>query len=104
MTNHDNSRVALMSLRPRFAAALLRGSKSAEVRRRRVRLDDGSLCLVYASSPVRALVGAFRVASTDTGAPEVLWERWGARTALKRAEFDAYLCGCSEAAVILIES
>ncbi len=104
MVEPPETRVALVSVRPRFAAALLDGSKSVEVRRRRAHLADGALCLLYASSPERALVGAIRVAHTDTDGPDALWRRWGVRTTLDRAEFDAYLAGCAQACAIVVAS
>lgn len=104
MVDRLEERVALVSVRPRFAAALLDGSKSVEVRRRRAHLANGALCLLYSSSPERALVGAIRIARTDTDGPDALWRRWGARTTLHRAEFDAYLAGCTQACAIVIAS
>jgi predicted transcriptional regulator len=97
-----SSRVALLSVRPRFAAAILDGSKTVEVRRRRARIGDGAICLVYASSPVSALVGAIRVRTTDTDVPDALWTRWGDQTALERAEYDAYLAGSRRPCAIIV--
>lgn len=99
-----DSRVALLSVRPRFAAALLDGSKTVEVRRRRARIADGAICLVYASSPVSALVGAVRIRTTDTDRPDSLWSRWGNRTALKRAEYDTYLAGSTRPCAIVVSA
>ena len=62
-------RVTLLSVRPRFAEALLNGTKTAEIRRRRANIPDGSLCLLYASAPVRALVGAIRSAGPTRTSP-----------------------------------
>lgn len=104
MHDLDGGRVALLSVRPRFAAALLDGSKSVELRRRRAHFAEGAVCLLYASSPTRALVGAVRVARTETDKPDALWTRWGAEMALHRNEFDAYLAGRSYACAIVIAS
>jgi predicted transcriptional regulator len=98
----DVSGAALLSVRPRFAEALLDGSKTVEVRRRAARLFPGALCLVYASSPACALLGALRVASVDVDDPETLWRRHGDQTALERPEFDAYLSGSPVACAIAV--
>jgi predicted transcriptional regulator len=95
---------ALLSVRPRFADALLDGSKTAEIRRRRAHIAPGQVCLIYASSPRCALVGAIRVKLTDTDTPEAVWNRWGPRTALEREEFDAYLKGSDSSCAIVVES
>jgi predicted transcriptional regulator len=92
----------LLSVRPHFAAALIDGTKTVEMRRRRMRLHDGTLCLLYASSPTRALTGALRVASVDHGTLDELWRRHGPRTALTRDEYDDYLDGRSTACALLV--
>ncbi len=98
----EHDRATLLSLRPRFAEALLNGSKTVEIRRRRAHIAPGSLCLLYASSPVRALVGAIHVLATDADTPEALWHRWGDQTGLARDEYDAYLLGSSRSCAIVI--
>jgi predicted transcriptional regulator len=95
-------RTALLSIRPRFAEALLNGAKTVEIRRRRAHFASGSVCLVYATSPIRALVGAIHVQRTDTGTPEALWQRWGGQTGLERDEYDAYLRDSSQPCAIVI--
>lgn len=92
----------LLSVRPRFADALLDGTKTVEMRRRPMRLHAGTLCLLYASSPTRALTGALSVADVDHGTPDELWRRHGARTALTRDEYDDYLDGRSTASALLV--
>ncbi len=99
---HDPT--ALLSVRPRFAEALLDGTKSVEIRRRRARIADGSLCLLYASSPVRALVGAIRVRRTDIDRPAALWRRWGDEVGLTRHEFDAYVHGSMLPCAIVVDA
>lgn len=99
---HDGP--ALLSVRPRFAEALLDGTKTVEIRRRRAHLADGTLCLLYVSAPVCALVGAIRVSGTDTDTPNALWSRWGDSAGLTRREFDAYLDGSTLPCAILVEA
>lgn len=94
--------VVLLSVRPRFAQALLDGSKTVEVRRRRARIGDGALCLLYESSPTCALVGALRVEATDNATPEELWSRYGDVMGLDRNEYDAYLDGAAHPCAIVV--
>lgn len=95
-------RPVLLSVRPRFADALLDGTKTVEVRRRPVRLHAGALCLLYSSSPTRALTGALTVAGVEHGTPDELWRRHGPRTALNRDEYDNYLHGRSTACALVV--
>jgi predicted transcriptional regulator len=95
-------RPALLSLRPRFAEALLDGTKTVEIRRRPVRLTPGAICLVYASSPTRALTGALAVEMVDVGEPDELWRRHSVGTGLQRCDYDAYLAGRPVACAIVV--
>jgi predicted transcriptional regulator len=99
-----SQRPVLLSLRPRFAGALLDGTKTVEIRRRPVRFHVGALCLLYASSPARALTGALLVAGVDCGTPGELWRRHGPRTSLTRKEYDDYLHGRSTACALVVTS
>lgn len=92
----------LLSVRPRFADALLDGTKTVEIRRRRVRIPEASLCLLYASSPVRAVVGAARVRRTHADTADVLWGRWGGCFGLSRVEYDSYLDGSTLPCAIVL--
>lgn len=92
----------LLSVRPRFASALLDGSKTVELRRRRAHIADGALCLLYASSPTCALVGALRVATTDVGSAETLWSRYADAMGLAREEYERYLDGAAQPCAIVV--
>lgn len=93
----------LMSVRPVFANMLLEGSKTVELRRTRARIEAGSICLLYSSTPVRALVGAMRVARIDTLAPSTIWRKWGANSGLQRSEFNDYFAGSPTATALVID-
>jgi predicted transcriptional regulator len=97
-------RRVLLSLRPRFADALLEGSKTVEIRRRPTRIASGSVALVYASSPRRALLGAVVVGAVDIATPQQLWRRHGPATALDRDEYDTYLAGRPIASALIISA
>ena len=49
----------LMSIKPLFAEQILSGQKRYELRRRAGEISAGSLVVLYASNPVKAIVGEF---------------------------------------------
>lgn len=100
----DPARALVLSLKPRFAEAILDGTKTVEVRRVIPRITVPTLALLYASGSARALVGTCVVRSVARYQAEELWGLHGADTALSRAEFDAYLEGRECGAVLLLES
>lgn len=94
---------ALLSLRPPFAEAIIAGEKTVEVRRRPPRLDTGSLLVLYAGAPMRAVIGTARLAALATGDAETLWEHFGSGTGIHRAEFDTYLSGAGQPTCLVLE-
>ena len=90
-------RVLLLSLRPRFAEAILGGSKTVELRRRPVAAGAGTRVVLYSSAPTMAIVGTAQLRTVDIAPPEQAWKRYRARLGLTKEEFDEYLEGADQA-------
>ena len=93
----SNQRTLLLSLRPRFAAAILSGQKSTELRRRPVNAVPGTPIILYASSPVMAVLGTARLAGVHSSDPATAWHQHHSTLGLTRQEFDTYLDGATAA-------
>lgn len=92
-----DGKVLLISIRPRFAELILAGTKTVELRRVRPAVEEGDRVLLYASSPLRELIGSCTVAAVDVGSADEVWTRHGPRTGVTRAEFDNYFDGAARA-------
>lgn len=86
-------RTLLLSLRPRYAQAILDGTKTIEIRRRPVNATPGTPIILYATSPERAVVGTARLAYLTSWEPDCAWQLYHSAFSLTRYEFDAYLNG-----------
>ena len=86
----DAKHTLLISIRPRYADMIFSGRKSIELRKVRSQVGAGDRVLVYVSSPVKALVGAFVVASVVESSPATIWQRFGGLSGLKPEEFFGY--------------
>lgn len=95
-------RSLLLSVHPRFARAILEGRKTVELRRHRVGASPGAAVILYATSPVMAVLGTAYLDSVDTGEPQTIWQRHGERTDLTEYEFHDYLNGCEVASALLL--
>lgn len=98
----ERSRPVVLSLRPRFADAILNGDKSVELRRTRLAAAPGVLFILYASAPVSAVVGTATLAYSETDSPDRIWTRHGRRAGVTRAEFDTYFAGASFATALVV--
>ncbi|MFH1129964.1 MAG: hypothetical protein V1754_01430 [Pseudomonadota bacterium] len=95
----------LISIRPNFAQAILRGQKLFELRRTIPQFRPGDLALVYASSPIQKVVGHFTVERILSGTPKEVWDNIGQEIAgIPKHGFFAYLAGSSQCAAIQINN
>lgn len=93
----NHQRTLLLSLRPRFATAILDGTKNIEIRRRPVNAAPGTQVILYASSPQMAVVGTARLGATTVCPPEDGWRQFHEQFGLNRDEYDIYLGGAANA-------
>lgn len=98
------TRVLLLSVRPRFARALLDGTKTVEVRRRFPDVPSGTTVLLYSSSPERALLGTMRVRALVRIEAEDIWRTYKDEISIQWDELSAYLSGASMSSVLELES
>ncbi len=95
-----DDRALFISVRPHFAELLLRGGKTVELRRSQPAVSAGALVLLYASSPLRALVGTGVVLEISAASRNDIWTRLGPLTGLSRGEYDRYFHGAESAVAI----
>lgn len=94
----------VLSVKPRFAAKLLAGEKTVELRRilpRRIKA--GNLLLIYSTAPDTSFVGFCRVTQVLQGSPEALWPKVERSAGVTRAEYCRYFGEASQAVGIEIE-
>lgn len=100
-------RPILLPIAPRWAELILRGAKTAEIRRR-IPADGaaGRTAALYATSPVSAVVGQVRVHAELSGRRTALWAALldaGEETCLTLREYAAYTRGADRVHALLID-
>ena len=83
---------ALLSIRPKFAEAIIRGEKKFEFRRNMFakRVD---VVLVYATVPIRKVVAEFDVRSVINESLPILWQLTHRQAGINREYFFNYFQG-----------
>jgi predicted transcriptional regulator len=93
----------LLSIRPQYADRIFEGTKTVELRRVRPRyVRKGTLALIYVSSPIKALVGAFKVGRVIEEPLQDLWQIVHDKAGITREEFEVYYDGVSRGVGIFI--
>jgi len=91
----SDCRDILISLAPAYTRAILDGKKTVELRRRRLRIGNGTRVWIYSKSPAARIEATAYVESIHEGDPDRLWCDFGHAAGISRAEFDRYFTGCS---------
>lgn len=91
-----------MSIHPVYANAILDGSKRVEFRKRPL-ADDIRTVLIYATSPVRRVLGHFTVAETVSATPDELWQEFGEHGGISEALFHRYYTGTERAVGLVVD-
>lgn len=93
----------LLSIKPKYVEEMVRGRKRYEFRRRVFRRDVKE-AWIYATSPVRKIVGTFRVGEIVRDSPMSLWRRFGEFSGVCEREFFDYFRGVEVGFAIRIDS
>ncbi len=101
MAGSKNRVAALVSVKPKYAAALLDGSKVVEFRKSKFG-KQVDLLVIYASTPVRRVVGVLTVKGVEEAQPAQLWRQYHRVGGIKEADFFEYYLGRTKGVAIHI--
>jgi predicted transcriptional regulator len=93
----------LLSVRPEYAEKIFEGIKTVELRRTRPRLCEGDVVIVYASSPTKALIGAFEVEKVIQKPLKDLWHEVQKKAGISYDDFCCYYEGVSVGCGIFLD-
>lgn len=93
----------LLSLKPKYADAILSGKKKVEIRTRFDKNLDGKVFSIYSSSPVRAIVGQAKISGIVKEHPALIWQKYSNSINCTKKEFDEYVSTNNEVYAIIID-
>ncbi len=89
MAQESARNVALLAIKPVFAERIMANQKKVEFRKSRF-ADSVRSVVVYASSPVKQVVGWFDISYVDEDDPESLWRRHSHHGGISQEAFEEY--------------
>jgi predicted transcriptional regulator len=100
----DLRRDVLVSVRPPYAAKIIQGQKTVELRRRFPEsASPGATVFIYSSSPVSAVVGWALIKQVLRMPVSRIWKEYGPSACISKKEFDAYFDGLKYGFVIFLQ-
>lgn len=98
------NQVLLISIKPKWVAQILEGSKTVELRRRPPNLQRPVVALIYESGPSCCLRARCTMGPVISRSPEALWHEQGYRSCIERADYHTYFKGKNVAHAIEIHN
>lgn len=92
----------LMSVKPQYANAIMCGQKKVEFRRQ-IFDQNVERVYVYASHPVKKLVGYFDIDKVDCESPLVLWNTYNKVGSIAKTDYAAYFNNCNYGYAIIVK-
>ena len=93
----------LLAIKPHFAELILQGRKAYEYRRTVRRVRPGTIVLLYATSPLSAIVGHFTAGEVLIDSPDDLWDMTAHGGGIRKGDFDAYFAGVTEGCAVEVK-
>lgn len=81
--------IALLSIKPVYANAILAGRKKVEFRKRPFKRPVSHI-VIYATSPVQRVIGWFKTKHTDLMSPSALWRQFSNVGGINESDFYTY--------------
>ncbi|WP_223627105.1 ASCH domain-containing protein [Microbacterium sp. EST19A] len=97
------TRALFLSIKPRYARAILEGRKTIEVRRKFPDLPAGTTIVLYSSSPERAIVGTVRLKQASKLPPDRVWELHSDAIDIPEDALGEYLQGTDASTLLEVE-
>jgi predicted transcriptional regulator/DNA-binding XRE family transcriptional regulator len=97
-------RDVVLSIRPRYTEKILEGRKTVELRRRfPVSAPGGTVAYIYATSPIRAMVGFAEIKDVLKLPVDQLWAEFEDTAFIVKPDFDNYFKGLEFGFALLFE-
>jgi predicted transcriptional regulator len=102
-STRQRSAIAFLPIKPEYAHRIVSGEKRFEFRRASF-ASNLSHIVIYASTPVKKIIGVAEVSSIGISSPSATWESTKHAAGISREAFRKYFFGKQRAYAIALES
>ena len=93
----------LLSIKPEFALKIFDGSKRYEYRRTIFKRGEVTTVVVYASDPIKKVIGEFEIGEILHEEPQALWVKTGDRAGITKKRFVEYFENKTKGYAIMVK-
>ena len=94
----------LLSIKPEFALKIFNGSKRYEYRRAIFKNQEISRVIVYASDPIKRIIGEFEIEEILHDKPQMLWIKTKSHAGISENRFFEYFTNKSKGYAIKVKA
>lgn len=80
----------LLPIKPKYAFAIMNKEKKVEFRKANFKNRDSEICIVYASSPYKKLIGYFMIKNILEEDTKFIWKKYSEIGWVKKEDLDSY--------------
>jgi predicted transcriptional regulator len=103
MKKNKNEKHLFISVKPEFAEKIISKEKKIELRTVKPNVEAGSYIIIYASSPVKSVIGFGIIQQIIETTPREMWVNYSNLLGIDRSRFDEYYNGKQKAIGIKIK-
>lgn len=92
----------LVSVYPCYAAKILDGTKTVELRRRRIRVRPGTRMWIYSTKPLGSVNILAIVEAVHELRPAELWQRFAEKADISKPDFQEYFAGAQTGCALVL--
>ncbi len=102
MVVESKKNIVLLSIKPKYAHAILAGGKTVEFRKIQFKREVSHV-MIYSSSPEMKVVGYFEIDRVDVGRPMTAWKKYRLQGGISYQDYSNYYEGRDTAVAIAIK-
>lgn len=103
MQSNNITKYVLLSIQPQHANKIFDGAKTVELRRSFPKISGSQWVILYVSTPVKAIVGAFQIKHIIEDQPVEMWNKVKETAGITKEQFDSYYHGINTGYGIFIK-
>lgn len=94
--------IVLLPIQPKYVELICSGCKQVEFRKRRFKRNISHI-VIYATSPIKQVIGCFKVQRIQEGTPDEIWQKYRLVSCSEEESYHKYYSGKSLAVAIEID-
>lgn len=86
----DFKNKVLMPIKPKYANQILDGAKKFEYRKSKIRKNNVHSIIIYATAPVKKVIGEVEILDIIEDTPENIWNQTHEHSGMTKEDYDKY--------------